>query len=183
MVDSRQWRSSLLPPFNMTPSSPLKTNFAAPLQQHNIFFSPGFIKLHPTEADSSVSTTVHHSHLCMQTNSIPGIAMNHGVVLVLLCLLCGFCTPSLGYFAEERWSPESPLLAPRVVLALICRNSEQSLPYVLGSVERLDYPKERIAVWWERNPPTSIKCWQFSPNINIFKSACFGGRYDVHERL
>ncbi|XP_077413043.1 procollagen galactosyltransferase 1 [Vanacampus margaritifer] len=73
--------------------------------------------------------------------------MTHGVPLAVLCLLSGFCTPSVGYFAEERWSPESPLLAPRVVLALICRNSEHSLPYVLGAVERLDYPKERIAVW------------------------------------
>ncbi|XP_061556191.1 procollagen galactosyltransferase 1 [Phycodurus eques] len=73
--------------------------------------------------------------------------MTRGVLVALLWLLAGLRTPSLGYFAEERWSPESPLLAPRVVLALICRNSEHSLPYVLGAVERLDYPKERIAVW------------------------------------
>ncbi|XP_061605177.1 procollagen galactosyltransferase 1 [Phyllopteryx taeniolatus] len=73
--------------------------------------------------------------------------MTRGVLVALLWLLSGLRTPSLGYFAEERWSPESPLLAPRVVLALICRNSEHSLPYVLGAVERLDYPKERIAVW------------------------------------
>ncbi|XP_077590628.1 procollagen galactosyltransferase 1 [Stigmatopora nigra] len=70
-----------------------------------------------------------------------------GVPLALFCLLSVSWTPSLGYFAEERWSPESPLLAPRLVLALICRNSEHSLPYVLGAVERLDYPKDRIAVW------------------------------------
>ncbi|KAL7826800.1 hypothetical protein AOLI_G00320090 [Acnodon oligacanthus] len=53
----------------------------------------------------------------------------------------------LGYFHEERWSPESPLLAPRVVIALICRNSEHSLPYFLGTIERLNYPKDRIALW------------------------------------
>ncbi|KAI4882407.1 hypothetical protein NFI96_025174 [Prochilodus magdalenae] len=53
----------------------------------------------------------------------------------------------LGYFHEERWSPESPLLAPRVVIALICRNSEHSLPYFLGAIERLNYPKDRIALW------------------------------------
>ncbi|XP_072531356.1 procollagen galactosyltransferase 1 [Salminus brasiliensis] len=52
-----------------------------------------------------------------------------------------------GYFHEERWSPESPLLAPRVVIALICRNAEHSLPYFLGTVERLNYPKDRIALW------------------------------------
>ncbi|KAI5091263.1 procollagen galactosyltransferase 1 precursor [Silurus meridionalis] len=54
---------------------------------------------------------------------------------------------SLGYFPEERWSPESPVLAPRVLLALVCRNSEHALPYVLGTIDRLHYPKERIAVW------------------------------------
>lgn len=54
---------------------------------------------------------------------------------------------SLGYFPEERWSPESPLLAPRVLLALVCRNSEHSLPHVLGAIDRLHYPKDRIAVW------------------------------------
>uniref|UniRef100_A0AAR2L8R9 procollagen galactosyltransferase n=1 Tax=Pygocentrus nattereri TaxID=42514 RepID=A0AAR2L8R9_PYGNA len=46
-----------------------------------------------------------------------------------------------------RWSPESPLLAPRVVIALICRNSQHSLPYFLGTIERLNYPKDRIALW------------------------------------
>ncbi|TSK18109.1 Procollagen galactosyltransferase 1 [Bagarius yarrelli] len=60
-------------------------------------------------------------------------------VLLVLGLTCG-------YFPEERWSPESPLLAPRVLLALVCRNSEHSLPHVLGAIERLHYPKDRIAV-------------------------------------
>ncbi|XP_026873101.2 procollagen galactosyltransferase 1 isoform X1 [Electrophorus electricus] len=55
--------------------------------------------------------------------------------------------PVLGYFHEERWSPESPLLAPRVVLAIICRNAEHSLPHFLGAIERLNYPKDRIALW------------------------------------
>ncbi|KAM7387159.1 hypothetical protein PAMA_009667 [Pampus argenteus] len=65
--------------------------------------------------------------------------------LVLLLLSC--CKPARGYFAEERWSPESPLLAPRVFVALICRNAEHSLPYFLGTIERLNYPKERMALW------------------------------------
>ncbi|MEQ2295960.1 Procollagen galactosyltransferase 1 [Ameca splendens] len=52
-----------------------------------------------------------------------------------------------GYFPEERWSPESPLLAPRVVIALICRNSAHSLPLFLGAIERLNYPKDRLALW------------------------------------
>ncbi|MCJ8746058.1 hypothetical protein PDJAM_G00137530 [Pangasius djambal] len=68
------------------------------------------------------------------------------LVLCLLCLL-NISGPVLGYFPEERWSPESPLLAPRVVIALICRNSAHSLPYFLGTIERLNYPKDRIALW------------------------------------
>lgn len=63
---------------------------------------------------------------------------------LLVVLLPG---PNRGYFPEERWSPESPLLAPRVVIALVCRNSAHSLPLFLGAVERLDYPKDRIALW------------------------------------
>lgn len=65
----------------------------------------------------------------------------------LLLLLLSCCGPARGYFAEERWSPESALLAPRVLVALICRNSEHSLPYFLGTIERLNYPKERMALW------------------------------------
>ena len=63
----------------------------------------------------------------------------------LLMLL--LCSPARGYFPEERWSPESALLAPRVFVALICRNAEHSLPYFLGTIERLNYPKERLAIW------------------------------------
>ncbi|KAM8878717.1 procollagen galactosyltransferase 1-like isoform 1-T1 [Spinachia spinachia] len=63
---------------------------------------------------------------------------------LLIVLLPG---PGRGYFPEERWSPESPLLAPRVVLAVACRNSAHSLPLFLGAIERLDYPKDRIALW------------------------------------
>lgn len=63
------------------------------------------------------------------------------LLFVLLPGLCG------GYFPEERWSHESPLLAPRVVISLVCRNSAHSLPLFLGTIERLKYPKERIALW------------------------------------
>ncbi|KAL2101587.1 hypothetical protein ACEWY4_003348 [Coilia grayii] len=68
--------------------------------------------------------------------------------LLVLTLLSYLKLESVqGYFPEERWNPESPLLAPRVLIALICRNSEHSLPYFLGTIERLNYPKDRIALW------------------------------------
>ncbi|XP_041861443.1 procollagen galactosyltransferase 1 [Melanotaenia boesemani] len=72
--------------------------------------------------------------------------MSDGPPAALLLLLLS-CSPVRGFFAEERWIPESPLLAPRVLVALICRNSEHSLPYFLGTIERLNYPKERMALW------------------------------------
>ncbi|XP_040180703.1 inactive glycosyltransferase 25 family member 3 [Rana temporaria] len=45
-----------------------------------------------------------------------------------------------------------PLLAadpshPSLVIALLARNAAHALPYSLGALERLDYPKERISVW------------------------------------
>ncbi|XP_029583126.1 procollagen galactosyltransferase 1 [Salmo trutta] len=72
----------------------------------------------------------------------------HGYNLLLsTALTILFSGPAQGYFPEERWSPESPLLAPRVLIALVCRNSEHSLPYFLGNIERLNYPKDRVAIW------------------------------------
>lgn len=62
----------------------------------------------------------------------------------LLLLLFGTAS---GYFPEERWSPESPLRAPPVMIALLARNSAHSLPSALGCIERLRYPKDRLAIW------------------------------------
>ncbi|NXE62098.1 GT252 galactosyltransferase, partial [Calcarius ornatus] len=43
--------------------------------------------------------------------------------------------------------PESPLLQPTVLLAILARNAAHTLPHVLGCIERLSYPKSRIALW------------------------------------
>uniref|UniRef100_A0A669BRX0 procollagen galactosyltransferase n=1 Tax=Oreochromis niloticus TaxID=8128 RepID=A0A669BRX0_ORENI len=76
----------------------------------------------------------------------------HRVTSLLLTLLFVLLPGrSWGYFPEERWSPESPILAPRVVIALVCRNSAHSLPLFLGTIERLNYPKDRIAVATDHN--------------------------------
>ncbi|XP_041344138.1 procollagen galactosyltransferase 1-like isoform X1 [Pyrgilauda ruficollis] len=55
--------------------------------------------------------------------------------------------PAAGYFPEERWNPESPLRPPRVAVALLARNAAHSLPLVLGGLERLRHPKDRMALW------------------------------------
>ncbi|XP_051742076.1 procollagen galactosyltransferase 1 isoform X1 [Ctenopharyngodon idella] len=70
------------------------------------------------------------------------------VLFVSVLLSCLMNTgPAQGYFHEERWSPESPILAPRVMITLICRNAQHSLPHFLGTIDRLNYPKDRIALW------------------------------------
>ncbi|NP_001096660.1 procollagen galactosyltransferase 1-A precursor [Xenopus laevis] len=65
-----------------------------------------------------------------------------GLQLLLLVLRL-----SAGYFPEERWNPESSLRNPTVLIALLARNSEGSLPEVLGALDTLHYPKERISLW------------------------------------
>ncbi|XP_061634542.1 procollagen galactosyltransferase 2 isoform X2 [Phyllopteryx taeniolatus] len=42
---------------------------------------------------------------------------------------------------------ESALLRPKVLIAIAARNAAHSLAHHLGCIERLDYPKERIAIW------------------------------------
>ncbi|XP_072536894.1 procollagen galactosyltransferase 2 [Salminus brasiliensis] len=51
-------------------------------------------------------------------------------------------------FSVSLLSPdESPLLKPKVLIAIVARNAAHSLPHYLGCIENLDYPKERIAIW------------------------------------
>ncbi|XP_029001624.1 procollagen galactosyltransferase 2 [Betta splendens] len=48
---------------------------------------------------------------------------------------------------QEQVKPESSLLKPKVMIAIVARNAAHSLPHYLGCIERLEYPKERIAIW------------------------------------
>uniref|UniRef100_A0A673CCP4 Procollagen galactosyltransferase 2-like n=1 Tax=Sphaeramia orbicularis TaxID=375764 RepID=A0A673CCP4_9TELE len=49
--------------------------------------------------------------------------------------------------AMEPVKSESTLLKPKVMIAIVARNAAHSLPHYLGCVDRLEYPKERIAIW------------------------------------
>ncbi|TDH06000.1 hypothetical protein EPR50_G00128320 [Perca flavescens] len=42
---------------------------------------------------------------------------------------------------------ESSVLKPTVLITILARNAQHSLPYSLGCIDRLDYPKDRIAIW------------------------------------
>uniref|UniRef100_A0A8C3A291 Cerebral endothelial cell adhesion molecule n=1 Tax=Cyclopterus lumpus TaxID=8103 RepID=A0A8C3A291_CYCLU len=52
-----------------------------------------------------------------------------------------------GYFSEEMFPEESKIQPPTVVIAILARNTAHSLPYYLGALERLNYPKDRVSVW------------------------------------
>ncbi|XP_060686107.1 procollagen galactosyltransferase 2-like isoform X1 [Hemiscyllium ocellatum] len=67
----------------------------------------------------------------------------------LLCLLvlAGAIAGDGAHFPEEIEREESALQRPKVLLAIIARNAAHTLPHYLGCIERLDYPKDRIALW------------------------------------
>ncbi|GCC35546.1 hypothetical protein chiPu_0014031 [Chiloscyllium punctatum] len=67
--------------------------------------------------------------------------------LLVAAVIVALGGPGSGYFPEERWAEESPLLRPRVQIAIIARNSAHGLPAFLGRVERLSYPKDRLCLW------------------------------------
>ncbi|XP_048457988.1 procollagen galactosyltransferase 2-like [Rhincodon typus] len=67
--------------------------------------------------------------------------------LLCLLLLVTAIADDGAHFPEEILLEESALQRPKVLLAIIARNAAHTLPYYLGCIERLDYPKDRIALW------------------------------------
>lgn len=63
-------------------------------------------------------------------------------------VLGAFVLHSECYFSEEIYPEESQIQPPTVVIAILARNTAHSLPYYLGALERLNYPKDRITLWW-----------------------------------
>ncbi|XP_044530838.1 procollagen galactosyltransferase 2 [Gracilinanus agilis] len=49
--------------------------------------------------------------------------------------------------AEMVVFPESPWQRPTVFVTILARNAAHTLPHFLGCLERLDYPKDRMAIW------------------------------------
>uniref|UniRef100_A0A8C5H4J0 Glycosyl transferase family 25 domain-containing protein n=1 Tax=Gouania willdenowi TaxID=441366 RepID=A0A8C5H4J0_GOUWI len=68
------------------------------------------------------------------------------MILPFLLLFASFL-PAKSYFSEEKYPEESRMQPPTVVIAILARNSAYSLPYYLGALERLNYPKHRISLW------------------------------------
>lgn len=86
--------------------------------------------------------------LGLLTRRALGAASGLSTMFLRVLLLGALFCRTQGYFSEERSSEESKMQPPTVVIAILARNSAHSLPYYLGALERLNYPKDRISVWW-----------------------------------
>ncbi|XP_065265570.1 procollagen galactosyltransferase 2 [Emys orbicularis] len=69
--------------------------------------------------------------------------------LLLCCLLWARSGASFPAEPPEGSAPlpESPLQKPTVFIAILARNAAHALPHCLGCLERLRYPKSRLAIW------------------------------------
>ncbi|XP_067370636.1 procollagen galactosyltransferase 2 isoform X2 [Channa argus] len=74
-------------------------------------------------------------------------AVGVAVLWGLLAALVPGVVSELVTLVQEQLKPESSLLKPKVMIAVVARNAAHSLPHYLGCIERLEYPKERIAIW------------------------------------
>ncbi|CAL8268311.1 unnamed protein product [Arctogadus glacialis] len=82
-------------------------------------------------------------------------AVGLALVLALVAAVVPSGGAELGTLGQEAAKSESPLLRPKVMIAILARNAAHSLPYYLGCIDRLDYPKERIAIWGPHVNPIS----------------------------
>ncbi|XP_076860430.1 procollagen galactosyltransferase 2 [Brachyhypopomus gauderio] len=76
----------------------------------------------------------------------PG-ALRFSVLCVLVTALLFHARSDTMTLSQDPTRWESPLMKPKVMIAILARNAAHSLPYYLGCIDRLDYPKERIAIW------------------------------------
>ncbi|KAM4722102.1 procollagen galactosyltransferase 2 [Rhinophrynus dorsalis] len=76
-------------------------------------------------------------------------ALSAGYIPFLLLPLCFsvVCVKGEELDIEEEILPESSLQKPSVLIAIIARNAAHTLPYFLNCIDKLDYPKSRIAIW------------------------------------
>eukprot|EP00079_Xenopus_tropicalis_P009604 XP_002933810.1 PREDICTED: procollagen galactosyltransferase 2 [Xenopus tropicalis] len=72
-----------------------------------------------------------------------------GYIFLLLLPFCltNLCASAEELNIEEAVLPESSLQKPSVLIAIIARNAAHTLPYFMDCIDKLDYPKSRIAIW------------------------------------
>ncbi|CAL8281083.1 unnamed protein product [Lota lota] len=57
------------------------------------------------------------------------------------------CTEEMPIDPQPLINRESSFMKPNILITILARNAQHSLPYFLGCIDRLDYPKERISIW------------------------------------
>lgn len=81
----------------------------------------------------------------------PAATLAWPLLLLSSALLRSCCPARLAAEPDSRQEevvfPESPLQKPTVLVAVLARNAAHTLPHFLGCLERLDYPKSRMAIW------------------------------------
>lgn len=80
---------------------------------------------------------------------MPSEAVGIGLLLTVFVVRLTSTYANQSVFDLDPVRPESSLLKPKVLIAILARNAEHSLPFYLGCIDRLDYPKDRIAIWYE----------------------------------
>ncbi|XP_034035495.1 procollagen galactosyltransferase 2 [Thalassophryne amazonica] len=75
------------------------------------------------------------------------VVVGVGVLWALVCALVPRCASDMVTVVQEPVKLESSLLKPKVMIAIVARNAAHSLTHYLGCIDRLEYPKERTAVW------------------------------------
>uniref|UniRef100_A0A8C8BSI5 Glycosyl transferase family 25 domain-containing protein n=1 Tax=Oncorhynchus tshawytscha TaxID=74940 RepID=A0A8C8BSI5_ONCTS len=78
----------------------------------------------------------------LQSSKVLDLSKNCYVLLTEIKLFLDMST-----LVQDPVRPESSLLKPKIMIAILARNAAHSLPHYLGCIDRLDYPKERIAIW------------------------------------
>ncbi|XP_041705015.1 procollagen galactosyltransferase 2 isoform X2 [Coregonus clupeaformis] len=84
----------------------------------------------------------------MMLGMMPAVgAVGVGLLCALLVALMPGAMSEMATLVQDPVRPESSLLKPKIMIAILARNAAHSLPHYLGCIDRLDYPKERIAIW------------------------------------
>ena len=83
---------------------------------------------------------------------------------------------------QSEWDGEAEFIPPSILIPVFVRNKEHALPYFFGGLERQNYPKSRIRLWFvtDHNADNSlevIKAWKeawevFFDNIFLFSLFC-----------
>uniref|UniRef100_A0A8C9U731 Cerebral endothelial cell adhesion molecule n=1 Tax=Scleropages formosus TaxID=113540 RepID=A0A8C9U731_SCLFO len=87
------------------------------------------------------------------------ISLRGTTMLLWLLVFAAHAARVDSYFSEEKQPEESKMQAPTVVVAIIARNAAHSLPYYLGALERLDYPKEAATDHNSDNTTAILREW------------------------